>query len=58
MYEETISLVIATVAVLIKIKTASCEKKCATPEHQGEKRCKIKGGGQEMAVIIFQWQKS
>jgi len=54
MYEETISLVIATVAVLIKIKTASCEKKCATPEHQGEKRCKIKGGGQEMAVIIFQ----
>ena len=39
-------------------KTASCEKVCGpkTPS-QGGKRCEIKGGGQEMAVIIVQWQK-
>jgi len=26
------------------------------PKSQGEKRCKIKGGGQEMGVIIIQCQ--
>ena len=41
----------------IYTKTASCEKKGAAPKCQGEKRCEIKGGGQEMAVIIVQWQK-
>jgi len=31
-------------------------KKCAAPKFQGEKRCEIKGGSQEMAVMIVQWQ--
>jgi len=31
--------------------------KDAAPKCQGEKVCEIKGGGQEMAVIIVQWQK-
>jgi len=30
-------------------------KKGTAPKCQGEKRCEIKGGGQEMAVIILQW---
>jgi len=32
-------------------------KKGAATKCQGGKRCEIKGGGQEMAVIIVQWQK-
>ena len=38
-------------------KQPSCEKRCVAPKSQGEKRCEIEGGGQEMAVIIVQWQK-
>jgi len=31
--------------------------KCVAPKSLVETRCEIKGGGQEMAVITFQWQK-
>jgi len=27
-------------------------KKCAGPKSQGEKRCEIEGGGQEMTVMV------
>ena len=27
------------------------------PKSQGEKRCEIQGGGQEMAVMVDHWQK-
>jgi len=27
------------------------------PKSQGEKPCEIKGGGQEIAVTVGQWQK-
>jgi len=33
-------------------KQPNCEKS------EGQKRCEIKGGDQEMAVMIVQWQKS
>jgi len=35
-------------------KHLSCENFCRS---HGEKRCEIKGGSQEMAVITAQWQK-
>ena len=38
-------------------KTASCEKSVWPKKCQGEKRCEIKDGGQEMAIIIVQLQK-
>ena len=41
----------------IYTKTAKFGKKCAAPKFQVEKRCEIKVGGQEIAVIIVQWQK-
>jgi len=37
-------------------KKQQAVKKCAAPKCQGEKRCEIKGGSQEMAVIIVQWK--
>jgi len=37
---------------MISIQKQQAVKKC-----QDEKGCEIKGGGQEMAVIIVQWQK-
>jgi len=39
------------------IQKKQAVKKGAVPKFQGEKRCEIKGGDQEMAVIIVQWQK-
>ena len=36
---------------LIK-KQPSCKKGCGLQKSQGEKRCEIKGGGQEMAVMV------
>ena len=33
-------------------KQPSCEKGCSLQISQGEKRCEIKGGGQEMAVMV------
>ena len=33
-------------------KTAKLWKKCAAPKSQGEKRCEIQGGSQEMAMLI------
>jgi len=41
----------------IYTKIASWGKKGVAPKCQGEKRCEIKRGGQELAVIIVQWQK-
>jgi len=41
-------------AVLYLLKQPSCEKMC-DPKTQGRKRCKIKSGRQETAVIIVQW---
>jgi len=35
----------------------SCEKNCADPKSMGKKRCEIKGGGQEMTVMVGQWQR-
>ena len=34
------------------IQKQQAVKKGVAPKCQGEKRCEIKGGGQEMAVII------
>jgi len=39
---------------VISIQKQQAVKKGAAPKCQGEKRCKIKGGSQEMAVIIIQ----
>ena len=39
-----------------KQKQPNCEKKYAAPKCQGKKTCEIKVGGQEIAVIIVQWQ--
>jgi len=36
-------------------KTASYEKSVRPLKCQSEKRCEIKGGCQEMAVMIVQW---
>ena len=33
-------------------KTASCKKRVQPPKSQGEKRCEIIGGGQEIAVMV------
>ena len=41
----------------VSLLSIQAGKKCAAPKCQGEKRCEIKGGGQEMAVIIVQWPK-
>jgi len=38
-------------------KTTKLQKKYVAPKFQDEKRCETKGGSQEMAVIIVQWQK-
>ena len=39
--------------VISKPKTAKLQKKeCASQKGQGEKRCEIKGGSQEMAVMV------
>jgi len=37
-------------------KQPSCEKS-VQPQNAKLKKCGIKGGSQEMAVIIVQWQK-
>ena len=39
---------------MISIQKQQAVKKGSDPKYQGEKRCEIKGGGQEVAVIIFQ----
>jgi len=36
-------------------KNRQAVKKCAAPKSLNEKRCEIKGGGQEMAAIIVEW---
>ena len=33
-------------------KQPSCKKRCGPHKGQGEKRCEIQGGGQEMAVMV------
>ena len=33
-------------------KQPSCKKRVQPPKNQGEERCEIKGGGQEMAVMV------
>ena len=42
---------------VISIQKQQAVKKGAAPNCQGEKRREIKGGGQELAVILVQWQK-
>jgi len=42
---------------VISIQNQQAVKKGVAPKFQGEKRCEIKDGSQEMAVIIVQWQK-
>ena len=37
---------------VISMQKQQAVKKCAAPKCQGDKRCEIKGGGQEMAVIV------
>ena len=38
--------------VISNQKQPSCKKGCGIQKSLGEKRCEIKGGGQEMAVMI------
>ena len=41
----------------IYVYQPSCKKDCSPQKGQGEKSCEIKGGSQEMAVMVSQWQK-
>jgi len=41
---------------ILSIQNSQVVKKCVAPKSLGEKRNEIKGGGQEMAVIIVQWK--
>ena len=42
---------------VISIQKQQAVKKGAAPKCHGKKTCEIKGGSQEMAVIIVQWRK-
>ena len=45
-------LVLRSVYVIVFLSNSQAvEKGCGPPKNQGEKRCKIQGGGQEMAVM-------
>ena len=40
------------VGVCLVLKQPSCEKGVHPPKSPGEKRCEIKGGSQEMTVMV------
>ena len=44
--------------VISKPNSQAVKKECGPQKGQGEKRCEIKSGGQEMAVMVGSWQKN
>ena len=43
--------------VISKPKQPSCKKRVRPQKSQGEKRCEIQGGGQEMTVMVVNGKK-
>ena len=43
--------------VISNQNSQAVKKWCGLQKCQDEKRCEIKGGSQEMAVMVDQWQK-
>ena len=53
----TVMMLVHANKYLIK-NSQAVKKGCCLQKSHGEKRCEIKGGGQEMAAMVGQWQKN